>query len=850
MPRVAKSSRYTQDKQKAVNALSKVELTEQIEQKKSDLKEVQDNMTIHANNVGTHNPKELQHKSARYNELKQVRDTVTEDISILSSELNSIRNPQPEKRESVLNAGISINDNPFDENREDRTPITFEGNEEGWSISGNPNFITGTNSFSFDGVDDREILRRRQGRSQNNMASIVDPKLKPKLQVAGRKSELTNEQYQRYQDEEKRIIHNEGLVARQIENDRLAQHRGLTPIQYAHAEAQGSNPVTEAMSLIDQTSRGFEGISESGVQQQNFRQANNDVNQLQTAFQNNLSLAIINPINEFTQGSQNVIGSYLNLASNIANTVQGKPQKALPEDKTPVTDSLFGAVQTGIADSFSYNVPLAVSMSDSWDNFLKTQSQRSPYTIAGEIATEAAIVSIPIPLTKALSATKFGLTRLFGRNEIKGIAEIINPFKASTKNPKALEKTKNASESILLQGSETTATYFPANVIKSTGRRFGKKKDYGHTTSYSDPEIIKSLGLTHLKEIRLLGKPEKQLQKDLGLKKVKNDYYKSENPDINQLHQFGIATETKNIKPVAVGRKFSNVEIMKYKKSFSQFYNDPTNAAVPKPISDTAIFVTKDYGLTRNPILSLNYYLKNVIPKSQKTNKVNKKSFDQTPENKPNSQTIEIPKANKVTTKQKEIKDVVKKVQRYDNQPKQTGYRGIAVSTGLTATAKGITAQDFKLETNPQMINSQVVSGAVGLAEKLNFDFITGIKQQQQQNTALKLITPTRQLTNVFSGEIHGFKPIQTLIPIQKPITELRPIVTPVSAIKPWLPIPWFVNDEKKRRRRRRKGKRVQKKKADWHTPEQTPFKVLAGSGNYQYWGNKSDSKQLGRGWY
>ena len=70
-------------------------------------------MTIHANNTGEHNPRELKKKSPRFNELAQIRDTITDDITNLSTELNSITEPQPEKRESVLNAGISITENPL-----------------------------------------------------------------------------------------------------------------------------------------------------------------------------------------------------------------------------------------------------------------------------------------------------------------------------------------------------------------------------------------------------------------------------------------------------------------------------------------------------------------------------------------------------------------------------------------------------------------------------------------------------------------------------------------------------------------------------------------------------------------
>ena len=151
------------------------------------------------------------------------------------------------------------------------------------------------------------------------------------------------------------------------------------------------------------------------------------------------------------------------------------------------------------------------------------------------------------------------------------------------------------------------------------------------------------------------------------------------------------------------------------------------------------------------------------------------------------------------------------------------------------------------------MINYQVLSGSQGLSDMINFDFVTGIKQQQNQASAMKLISPTIQDTTFVRNPIQQtrpiVKPLQTLIPIQRPIT------TQPTALKPWLPfIPILSGEEKRRRSRRRKGRRVQKKKADWYVPEQSPFKVLAPSsksgGNFQYWGSASDTKQLGRGWY
>ena len=436
MPRVSKSSRYTEKKSKAVKELNKVEIEEKIEQKKSELHEVQDNMTIHANNTGEHNPRELQGKSARYTELKQIRDTVTEDISSLNSQLNSINNSQPEKRDSVLNAGISITDNPFDENRRETTPITAQGNEEGWSISDNPNFITGQNSFSFDGSDDREILSRRQGRSQNSMSTVVNPMLSPRLQVAGREPQLTNEEYQRYTEEERRVLHNEDLVARQIQNDRLAQHRSLTPTQYANAESQGSNPITETVNLLNQTAMGFEKISSDGVNQNDFGQANNPVDRLQNAFLSNLSLAVINPTRPTStfnqkkettkpktirveheddlprvrdtvsntemqaglvvQGMAQSFGSYSNMISNAYNFATGKEQVAMKERDMPVQDIAVSGLIKSFQDSQSFNVPFSVALQDNYQNYQKKNVPLAKQ--AGNLAVEGLIMALPIPL--------------------------------------------------------------------------------------------------------------------------------------------------------------------------------------------------------------------------------------------------------------------------------------------------------------------------------------------------------------------------------------------------------------------------------------------------------------------
>ena len=928
MPRVGKASRYTEKKSKAVSELKKVELEEKIENKKSELHEVQDNMTIHANNTGEHNPRELQHKSARYNELKQIRDTITDDITNLSTELTQIKEPQPEKRESVLNAGIGITQNPFDEERRETTPITAQGNVEGFSISQNPNFLTGENSFSFN--EDKEILRRRQGRSQNNMQNIVDPMSRPRLQIAGREPQrMTTDEYQ---EEERRILHNENLVARQIDQDRHFQ-RGINPRQYVERE-QESNPITETLNGIDLASRGFEQISQDGINHQNFGQAINSVDRLQGAFLSNLALSTINrPTSSFNQkkeetkpksvrvnsedelprfgdtvsntemqaglfvqGMAQSFASYSNLIQNAYNLVTGQEQVAMKEKDIPIQDRAIGGFIKSMQDSRDYNIPFTVALQDNYENQQKKNVPLAKQ--AGNLAVEGLIMALPIPLFAigkvATQAVKHGsklgdsfASRMFdgifnfGGKETKEIAKIINKEKASTTNPKSLENVKNSNDSILLQGSEATETYFPANIITPSKKTLRGQTKSGQVTSYTSPETMKDLGITNLDQIKVLGTIENPLAKNLGLKQITKtkkpsrwnqfrnkprpkdeNFYINNNPTTNEIAQFAMNVEAGVLKPTAVGRKYSSKEVTQYPKTFEQYYSKPFDSAPTTPKGDEVIYTTKDFGLTQEPIKKMNWYSK-FFPQHEtpaikeldnlSKGKINsgKKSNDLTPE--PSNQ----PKTIQTKTNNKQVKDVVKKVSELENRPKPSSQltQGIGLSFGLVAPfAKGISGNNFKLETNPQMINFQILSGSQGLSDMINFDFVTGVKQQQNQASSLKQISPTIQDTAFVRN------PIQRTRPMTKSLQRLLPpLFMPQqrtsSSIRPWIPfVPWLSNEEDRRRRRRRKGKRVQKKKADWYVPEQTPFKILAPSsksgGNYQYWGSASDTKQLGRGWY
>ena len=114
MPRIAKSSRYSTDKKKAINQLNKVELKEALEENKSQLHEVQDLMTVEKSNLKEHNPKTIYHKSARYSELKQIRDTITDDITSINNQIKETEKPVSVTNESVnIGLGVSATIDPF-----------------------------------------------------------------------------------------------------------------------------------------------------------------------------------------------------------------------------------------------------------------------------------------------------------------------------------------------------------------------------------------------------------------------------------------------------------------------------------------------------------------------------------------------------------------------------------------------------------------------------------------------------------------------------------------------------------------------------------------------------------------
>ena len=129
MPRIGKSAIYAKKKKEALQNLNKVELTEKLENNKSQLHEVQDLMTVEKNNFHEQNPKSIQHKSKRYSELKQVRDTITDDITQIQNQINENDRPISISNESVnIGLGVSATINPMSEEHEIRNQndVKFE----------------------------------------------------------------------------------------------------------------------------------------------------------------------------------------------------------------------------------------------------------------------------------------------------------------------------------------------------------------------------------------------------------------------------------------------------------------------------------------------------------------------------------------------------------------------------------------------------------------------------------------------------------------------------------------------------------------------------------------------------
>ena len=160
MPRIAKGSRYTADKKKALQNLNKVELNEKLEQKTSELKEVTDNMALISNNEATHNPREL-HSNRRYQELKVVRNETVDEMTNIKNQIKENTQPVRITNENVnIGLGVSASINPMSEEHEIRNQndvkfedvaqgdiLGFRSKESVLDTTDNPNFLG--NQFTF-----------------------------------------------------------------------------------------------------------------------------------------------------------------------------------------------------------------------------------------------------------------------------------------------------------------------------------------------------------------------------------------------------------------------------------------------------------------------------------------------------------------------------------------------------------------------------------------------------------------------------------------------------------------------------------------------------------------------------
>ena len=191
MPRIAKGSRYTAKKKEALQNLNKVELNEKLEEKKSELHEVQDNMSLHANNQGTHNPKELQMKSARYNELKVIRDETINEITGIKNQIDQ-NTPTTNISNESVNIGLGVGTiNPFSDEHEIRTKedtkfedvaqgdiLGFKRGNSGIDSTDNPTFLN--NQFTF-GENNTPVGKEERNTIQRILEKYIKIELKSNI---------------------------------------------------------------------------------------------------------------------------------------------------------------------------------------------------------------------------------------------------------------------------------------------------------------------------------------------------------------------------------------------------------------------------------------------------------------------------------------------------------------------------------------------------------------------------------------------------------------------------------------------------------------------------------------------
>lgn len=338
MPRQGKSSIYSKKKKELLTSLNKVELTEKLEQKKSDLHEIQDNMAIHANNEGTHNPRELQHKSARYNELKVIRDETINEITGIKNQINE-NTPTNISNESInIGLGVSATINPMSEEHEIRNEndVKFEDMAKGDILgftpnSGinsttNPEFLKNNNQFTFganktqvgtqeqntiDRIRERQEMVKHMNAEQrihhdkvrsgeiSPMEALMNPKTVQRIQIQdGADKIFMSAEDRRLRESFEKEEYNEAMrqtiIAERIERQRQQQNildQRLNPLGYVQQENQ-QNPVSEFLMGIYIASRSFEHISGSASTVQDFNSESTQTNAStiqQNAFENNIA---------------------------------------------------------------------------------------------------------------------------------------------------------------------------------------------------------------------------------------------------------------------------------------------------------------------------------------------------------------------------------------------------------------------------------------------------------------------------------------------------------------------------------------------------------------------------------
>ena len=894
MPRIAKSSRYTAQKKEALQNLNKVELNEKLEQKKSELHEVQDLMTVEKNNLNEHRPKEIQHKSARFTEFKQVRDTITDDITEIKNQIKQNTQPVRINNESVnIGLGVSATLNPMSDEHEIRnqSDTRFEdvaqGNIMGFStkdsgIDSTENSAFLNNQFTFGenktpvGIEERNTIQRildRQNHVRNMnaeqrehfnkvrsgeispMEALMNPKTVQRIQVQNGADKIFMSAEDRklrdsYQKDEYNEAMRETIIAERIESQRTQQNilnQQLNPLGYVQAENQ-QNPISETLMGIDMAARGFEHISNGGREMQDYNSESTQTNAAdiqQQAFHNNVALAAMpnqratkqdlnksqntakkkendsRPLHEksqaeqqlgyFAQGLQETVTSYQTMGINLGNYIQNKPQ--IQQSRPPYQDQYVGSFYAALDQTQEEKIPFDKAFGNQMNILGEANKNKPTAQIAGNLALEAALWAIPIPLALGARAVGFlGRGLSMGDSLVGKTVEAA--FGTGTKTEKANSKTNpwnqgtyaalNPSREKLpsdIFGLDTVSSFFttPFKFGSGAGKATGKTVGSQSKTNKSVEEDYYYNNKSELPKDKQLRKIDSE---KLFADDVVNQQY---NAFIGESKSLGKTFQGIRIN-LGIGLGYAKSNKGKFKGSGSGG-NTPSKPTTPKPDE----------------------------PKITKTNNGLELILEQKPVTK-----------TKTTTKQV-IEQAKKKKQKKQSQGSE-----YYLSTDFIRSSP-IAAQESKLTFGlpslkldfGQSLKQEFALGQLGQKP------IQQTKQISKQQSKQQIKQPSAAILNPFMAKGNA-RPTAAVIPMLATPYPYAQQATQ-SHMRPVMPIPWGLQEG--RRKGRKNKKRKSKGKQGWYVPFVDPLNLTSqfkttGDGTtnklFKYWGTGNLQTKVG----